>query len=973
MQHLADFSDLVPTILNDENKKLNEQVKQRQEELIAVSAKHADLTERSAIIQKHLANVISQSKETQGIVDAKEQAIRSEEHFTKLSERQIGRAAKEIADLEKQVKEYEERNQIFRGKDALDTLKNQLRLNQEEMDQWAAANRQKEARPSPSPPRPTSHPAVCIRHADNLVVERYARADEQKVRELALTQERLTKEVQEKKRALDTEVTETQAAQIELDKTAEDFKNLHRRREELIAQWEASLAAMRQRDAAIRANRETYATGKQRLGDFERQLAEQRKMLEQHQAHNKQLEVSIKPALAACPLAACPLAACPLAACPLAARPLAARPLAARPLAARPLAARPLAARPRLASSRPPPGRGSQAADNLIVQLRAEYGGLSTVIQDLQDEIQVQRNTLAKDQADLVAAQQVNASLTETVAQKAADLERHQAGLAQRRQQLETEASQTVSTERSAAEAEKARRADDEHLRAVDKELKELKEEMFRQSQVLFRSSQQKSNVIAEINGAEAALRNLQAKIHKLDGDAMKQRELIYQADYATQVLERKVAWAQGQRSDEEKAQLTDQIKELTEQLDRQTRDQAMLAQQARQATRDKEEMAVQHDVLKLEVRRLQEILNARQDEVFGLTNRRYQLQCTIEERTQEIQAHCDMLRAELKARPRPPGPRPPAPGPPAPGPLALPPSPVGFRGSRGCRVGAWRVQVLQEDHHRVSLELRERQVRVDKLRAKFEAIVGVRGGNPDEQAEHTQAFCIVQAAQQKQQLEKQGDELDGLIRQKMDEVRRLENTMRLLQAKNQEYRGSFHKADATSREFEQKEALDEQVKGAVDRARYKRREVGEVQQLIEFQQKTAADLEAERDLLLRNIQVPARVSARGVSARVRGCTQGLRASELDRRKQQLEREIEGQAPKLDRPTKQMAKMARDMRRARGLPEDQESPVERDFQLQELKETNQVVLASLVQLGKQYPEVGAFLQGLFEPAVWPRG
>jgi len=33
----------------------------------------------------------------------------------------------------------------------------------------------------------------------------------------------------------------------------------------------------------------------------------------------------------------------------------------------------------------------------------------------------------------------------------------------------------------------------------------------------------------------------------------------------------------------------------------------------------------------------------------------------------------------------------------------------------------------------------------VDKLRAKFETIVGVRGGNPDEEAEHTQAFCIVQ------------------------------------------------------------------------------------------------------------------------------------------------------------------------------------------------------------------------------------
>jgi len=106
---------------------------------------------------------------------------------------------------------------------------------------------------------------------DALALEKYTRSDEQRVRELNLTLERLTKEVQEKKKELDTEVgppsifslstsattlslwagshvgvhrlfvviaqvTETQAAQIELDKTAEDFKQLHKRRQDLVAQ-----------------------------------------------------------------------------------------------------------------------------------------------------------------------------------------------------------------------------------------------------------------------------------------------------------------------------------------------------------------------------------------------------------------------------------------------------------------------------------------------------------------------------------------------------------------------------------------------------------------------------------------------------------------------------------------------------------------------------------------------------------------
>jgi coiled-coil domain-containing protein 39 len=46
-------------------------------------------------------------------------------------------------------------------------------------------------------------------------------------------------------------VTETQAAQIELNKTAEDFKSLHKERQELVGQWEGAIEAMKRRDEAI--------------------------------------------------------------------------------------------------------------------------------------------------------------------------------------------------------------------------------------------------------------------------------------------------------------------------------------------------------------------------------------------------------------------------------------------------------------------------------------------------------------------------------------------------------------------------------------------------------------------------------------------------------------------------------------------------------------------------------------------------
>jgi hypothetical protein len=93
-----------------------------------------------------------------------------------------------------------------------------MSFNQEELEQWALAAKQKED--------------------DNLALEKYTRADEAKIRDLSLALEKLTLALAEKRRELEREATETQARQVELDKTAEDFRQLHSERQELVKQWQ---------------------------------------------------------------------------------------------------------------------------------------------------------------------------------------------------------------------------------------------------------------------------------------------------------------------------------------------------------------------------------------------------------------------------------------------------------------------------------------------------------------------------------------------------------------------------------------------------------------------------------------------------------------------------------------------------------------------------------------------------------------
>ncbi len=66
--------------------------------------------------------------------------------------------------------------------------------------------------------------------------------------ELTLRMEQLQDNAFRKRKALDMEVTETLTSEIELDKTAEAFRQAHHEREELIHQWEQTIEQMRRRD-----------------------------------------------------------------------------------------------------------------------------------------------------------------------------------------------------------------------------------------------------------------------------------------------------------------------------------------------------------------------------------------------------------------------------------------------------------------------------------------------------------------------------------------------------------------------------------------------------------------------------------------------------------------------------------------------------------------------------------------------------
>merc|ERR1712139_273556 len=457
-------------------------------------------------------------------------------------------------------------------------------------------------------------------------------------------------------------------------------------------------------------------------------------------------------------------------------------------------------------------------------------------------------------------------------------------------------------------------------LKLVEKEMKATKENLYKESQELYTLRANEATTLGEISGAQSAIKNLQFQISRLDQERQRQQELLYAVDFQSQLMQRKVARVSGERTIEEQEEFKRRIEKLDKDFEEQKSLHTILSAQIKRqdaelktanrtlanikrdteamkgtmeelelqntimnrsvanVVKEKEESLMQHDILRLEVKRLRQQLNSKSENLYSLENRKQQLHISMEEREKEIEVHQEVLKAQLRSQ--------------------------------------------EEERHKTAIELAERKQKIYNLKMKYENVLNkVKKEAGEEQ--HSQAYYVLKAAQEKEEMQRKGDELDDKIRRAEREIRALENTLGHLLTRNKKYKENFQTANQQNQtELEEKQMLEEQSRAANEVLFKKKKQLSQLEREEQEDTHRYEELQANLNKLASQVQ------------------------ELTAARDQLRLDGEAQRPKLDR-AEQALEVSRRRAVDAGVDMGQEAPTTLDIQTRSLRDQNQSILFAM--------------------------
>lgn len=347
----------------------------------------------------------------------------------------------------------------------------------------------------------------------------------------------------------------------------------------------------------------------------------------------------------------------------------------------------------------------------------------------------------------------------------------------------------------------------EKELKQAGKNVALLAKKQYNDSKRLTELQKRETDLISEIRGTMANIKNYASKVHELENRQTAQQQVLSNANFHLQQMEKKVARGLGERSNDEQMELQLQIKSLEAVLEAENKKKLELAQQKRklqvelracdkkydsaeskfnetmkmidviglqifscgqklkETVAAKDEAMVLHDVTVLDVRRLRDSLRSLLEEVYSLKDQAAKSSTSTQEKKEEI--------------------------------IKLNEHKIG------------QLRIAKEERHKSAVELGKSKTGLEKTKAKYDTISAVNAKKGEGEGYESPELKLILAAQRREELQREGDKLDATIQQKENEIRTMKQTVAHLRGVNNNLRCSFSRADVNGVKAQELQELE--------------------------------------------------------------------------------------------------------------------------------------------------------------------
>lgn len=396
---------------------------------------------------------------------------------------------------------------------------------------------------------------------------------------------------------------------------------------------------------------------------------------------------------------------------------------------------------------------------------------------------------------------------------------------------LTDEKNDTSSEGQRAESIEKSLANREKELQQAEKVIAELKKNMYKDSQRLADLRKKEADLIADIHGAQASIKNFTSKANELENKRTRQKELLENANFKLQQMETKVARGLGERSNDEQQKLHARIGILETELESEKKKKLILLQQQRKLQSElrawgkkyesteskynetmlmidavgleifaceqclkeivakKDEALVSHDVTLLDVRRLRDSLRDLLEEIYSLKEHAAESASSMQQEKERIVSLNEGKIAQLRAS--------------------------------------------NDERHKSTIALGKLKIVLDKTKARYDMVSSVNASKGDGEGFESPELKLILAAQKREEMQQEGDKLDETIQMKEKEIKTMQKTLTQLKELNTNFRSSFSRADANGAKAQELQELENKVQVAEDTLARVRKELQVLQKSL--------------------------------------------------------------------------------------------------------------------------------------------